>query len=53
MKQLESLRIEREFESSGIVDQPRDVEFNVLLYADESQPVVYSTMLLMNMFNFR
>lgn len=55
MKQLESLCIQRELESSEIVDQPMDVDFNVLLYADESQPaffaVVYSTILLMNMPN--
>lgn len=55
MKQLENLRIVRQTESSEIVDQPMDADFNVLLYSDESQPaifaVVYSAILLMNIPN--
>ena len=55
MKHLESLCIQRELESSEIVDQPMDVDFNVLLYSDESQPAIFaavhSAMLLMKIPN--
>jgi len=55
MKRLENLRIARQTESSEIVDQYMDADFNVLLYSDESQPaifaVVYSAILLMNIPN--